>query len=80
MAGQDTDKGNSRTPYKMVMLITLWVDDGPEHEVMTSLAKQIVGHEIHDLVDNAAFKIGDTGYSFGTSVDAIEFVEKKNLH
>lgn len=80
MAGQDTNKGNSRTPYKMVMLITLWVDDGPEHEVMTSLAKQIVTHEITELVDSASFRIGDTGYSFGTSVDSVEFVERKNLH
>jgi hypothetical protein len=80
MADKNPDKGNSRTPYKMVMIITLWVDDGSEHEVMTSLAKQIVAHEIHELVDSASFKIGDSGYSFGTSVDAIEFVEKKNLH
>ena len=80
MADQDTGKGNSRTSYKMVMLVTVWVDEGPEHETMANLAKQIVEHEIHELVDNASFKIGDSGYSFGTSVDSVEFVEKKNLH
>ena len=80
MADKNPDKGNSRTSYKMVMLVTVWVDEGPEHETMASLAKQIVEHEIHELVDSASFKIGDSGYSFGTSVDSVEFVEKKNLH
>ena len=80
MAVQDTKEGNARRAYKMVALVTLWVDEGPEHETMASLAKQIVEHEIHELVDSASFKIGDSGYSFGTSVDSVEFVEKKNLH
>ena len=80
MADKDASQGNSRTSYKMVMLVILWVDEGPEHETMADLAKQIVEHEIYELVDSASFKIGDSGYSFGTSVDSVEFVEKKNLH
>ena len=80
MADKDTSPGNSRAPYKMVMIVTLWVDQGPEDDVMAGIAKQIVSHEVHDLVHGAGFKIGETDYAFETSVDSIEFIERQNLH
>jgi len=77
---QDAKEGNNRRAYKMVALVTLWVDEGPEHEAMSKIAKQIVSHELSELFDGAGFKLGDTGYGFETAINAIEFVEKKELH
>lgn len=77
---QDAKKGNTRRAYKMVALVTLWVDEGPEHEAMSKIAKQIVSHELSELFDGAGFKLGDTGYGFETAINSIEFVEKKELH
>jgi hypothetical protein len=80
MALQDTDTGNSRIAYKVVTLITLWVDTGPEHDAIANLSKQILEHEITELLDGAGFRIGDTGYEFETKVNSIEFVQRKDLH
>ena len=80
MALQNTDTGNSRIAYKVVTLITLWVDTGPEHDAIANLSKQILEHEITELLDGAGFRIGDTGYEFETAVNSIEFVQRKDLH
>ena len=80
MALQDTDTGNSRIAYKVVTLITLWVDTGPEHDAIANLSKQILEHEITELLDGAGFRIGDTGYEYETAVNSIEFVPRKDLH
>jgi len=80
MAIPDTESGNSRIAYKVVALVTLWVDTGPEHDQIANLSKQILEHEITELLDGAGFRIGDTGYEFTTAVNSIEFVQRKDLH
>ena len=80
MVSEDTSPGNTRTPYKMVALITLWVDDTEEHASLVEIAKHIVTKEIFHLVDGAGFKIGDTGYGFETTVDSIDIVQRSNLN
>ena len=80
MAIQASDTGNSRFAYQVVVLTTLWVDTGEEHEAIKSLAKQIVEHEVVELLDGAGFRIGETGYEFTTAVNSIDFVERKDLH
>ena len=80
MAIPDADAGNSRIAYKVVTLITLWVDTGPEHEAIANLSKEILEHEITELLDGAGFRIGDTGYEFATAVNSIEFVKRNDLH
>ena len=80
MAIQDSDTGNSRISYQVVILTTLWVDTGPEHEAIKALAKQIVEHEVVELLDGAGFRIGETGYEFTTAVKSIDFIERKDLH
>jgi hypothetical protein len=80
MAIPDTEPGNSRIAYKVVALVTLWVDTGPEHDAIANLSKQILEHEITELLDGAGFRIGDTGYEFTTAVNSIEFVQRKDLH
>jgi hypothetical protein len=80
MAIPDTDESNSRIAYKVVTLITLWVDEGPEHDAIVNLSKQILEHEVTELLDGAGFRIGDTGYEFTTAVNSIEFVQRTELH
>ena len=80
MADQDTETSNSRIAYKVVALFTMWVDDGPEHEVMKEISKQIVSHELADNLDGAGFRIGDTDYTFETAVNSIEFVTRSELN
>ena len=80
MAIQDTESSNTRVAYKVVTLITLWVDSGPEHDAIANLAKQILEHEIGEQLDGAGFRIGDTGYEFATAVNSIEFVKRNDLH
>ena len=53
MAIQDSEPGNSRTPYKMVALITLWVDDVDSHAIILEAARQIVTKEIYNTCDSA---------------------------
>jgi hypothetical protein len=80
MADQDTATGNNRVAYKVVALFTMWVDDGPEHEAMKEISKQIVSHELADNLDGAGFRIGDTEYTFETAVNSIEFVTRSELN
>ena len=80
MATQDTDQSKSRVAYKVVTLLTLWVDQGPEHDAMANLSKQILEHELAQLLDGAGFRIDDTGYEFATAVHSIEFVRRNELH
>ena len=65
----DTEQGNNRIAYKVVIMTTLWVDNGPEHDSIANLSKQIVEHEVTELLDGAGFRIGDTGYEFNTAIN-----------
>ena len=76
----DTEQGNSRIAYKVVIVTTLWVDNGPEHDSIANLSKQIVEHEVTELLDGAGFRIGDTGYEFNTAINSIEFVQRNDVH
>jgi hypothetical protein len=76
----DTEQGNNRIAYKVVILTTLWVDNGPEHDSIANLSKQIVEHEVTELLDGAGFRIGDTGYEFNTAINSIEFVQRDDVH
>ena len=80
MDDKDTATGNSRTPYRMVALITVWVDDGQDHEMMLHAANQIVRKEIYENIDGAGFKVGDTTKGFETEVDSVEFIRRTDLH
>jgi|TARA_R100000995_G_scaffold55030_1_gene27028 hypothetical protein len=76
----DTEQGNNRIAYKVVIMTTLWVDNGPEHDSIANLSKQIVEHEVTELLDGAGFRIGDTGYEFNTAINSIEFVQRNDVH
>jgi hypothetical protein len=80
MASKDAIPGNTRTPYKVVAMLTLWVDDTDDHESLVEIAKHILTKEIFNLVDGAAFQVGDTGYGFETTVDAIDTVKRANVN
>ena len=80
MAIQNPEPGNSRTAYKMVALITLWVDDGPNHEIILETARQIVTKELYNNIDSAGYKIGETDEGFSTSVEAVELIKRTDLH
>ena len=76
----DTEQGNNRIAFKVVIMTTLWVDNGPEHDSIANLSKQIVEHEVTELLDGAGFRIGDTGYEFNTAINSIEFVQRNDVH
>ena len=80
MASKDAISGNTRTPYKMVAILTLWVDDGEDLESLVEVAKHILTNEIINLVDGAAFKVGDTEQGFETTVDGIDMVKRSNVN
>ena len=80
MASKDAIQGNTRTPYKVVAMITLWVDDTPDHEALVEVAQHIVTKEIFNLVDGAGFQIGETGQGFETTVDSVDMVKRSNLN
>ena len=80
MAIQDSKPGNSRTPYKMVALITLWIDDGMNHDIILETARQIVTKELYGSIDSAGYKIGDTEEGFSTSVEAVELIRRQDIH
>jgi hypothetical protein len=80
MDAEDTVSGNSRTPYRMVAMITVWVDDGQDHEMMLHAASQIVSKEIYEHIDGAGFKVGDTSKGFETEVESVEFILRTDLH
>ena len=76
----DTEQGNNRIAYKVVIMTTLWVDNGPEHDSIANLSKQIVEHEVTELLDGAGFRICDTWYEFNTAINSIEFVQRNDVH
>tara|TARA_Y100001951_G_C11100703_1_gene161866 strand:- start:176 stop:418 length:243 start_codon:yes stop_codon:yes gene_type:complete len=80
MASKDTIPGNTRTPYKIVVMITLWVDDNPDHEALVEVAQHVLTKEIFNLVDGAGFQIGETGQGFETTVDSVDMVKRSNLN
>ena len=80
MASKDAIPGNTRTPYTVVAMMTLWVDDTEDHASLVEIAKHILTKEIINLVDGAAFKIGDTERGFETAVDAIDMVKRSNVN
>ena len=80
MDAKDTSAGNSSTPYRMVALITVWVDDGQDHEIMLHAANQIVRKELYDIIDGAGFKVGETTKGFETSVDSVELIRRTDFH
>lgn len=77
---ENTVSGNSRTPYRMVAMITVWVDDGPDHDMMVHAANQIISQEIYEHIDGAGFKVGETSKGFETSVESVEFIRRVDLH
>ena len=80
MAIQNAGPGNSRTSYKMVALITLWVDDGKNHEIILETARQIVTKELYNNIDSAGYKIGESDEGFSTVVESVELIERTELH
>jgi|TARA_R100001143_G_scaffold9755_1_gene11654 hypothetical protein len=81
MADQDPSQGNSREPYKMVMLATLWVESsGFDHHTITNLAKQIILHELDNTLGGATFKIENTEYVFQAEIDSIDFIERNDIN
>ncbi len=80
MAVQDPKSGNSRTPYKMVVMIDLWVDDFDEHEDLVITAKRIVSNEVANLIHEADFTIKEGTAGFSTYIKAIEFVSNHELN
>ena len=80
MDDKDPVTGSSRTPYRMVALITVWVDDGQDHEMMLHAANQIVRKELYENIDGAGFKVGDTSRGFETAVESVEFIRRTDLH
>jgi hypothetical protein len=80
MASKDAIPGNTRTPYTVVAMMTLWVDDTEDHASLVEIAKHILTKEIINLVDGAAFKIGDTEQGFETTVDTIDMVKRSNVN
>ena len=80
MAVQDTEQGSSRTAYKVVALVTLWVDDGERHDVLVETAKQIITKEIYHHLDGAGYKLGDADMGFVTAVEAVEIIKRQDLH
>lgn len=78
---QDSRKGSARTSYQMVALVTVWVDEGENHDAMARIAQHIVTNELTEMFNGSEFKIGDSGYGFETVVTAIDFVmQKRDLH
>jgi hypothetical protein len=81
LALQDPKPGNSRTPYKMVILVDVWVDDGEQHETLLRVAEKIIDGELNTLLHESHFKVTDEGgIGFSTYVDSISFVSRTDLN
>ena len=76
----DTEQGNNRIAYKVVIMTALCVDKWPYHNSIANLSNQIVEHEVSELLDGAGFRIGDTGYESNTAINSIEFVQRNDVH
>ena len=88
MALQDPKPGNSRTPYKMVILVDVWVDDGEQHEILRRVAERIVDGELHTLLHESHFNVTDEGVGtasgdgigFSTYINSVSFVSRTDLN
>jgi len=81
LALQDPKPGNSRTPYKMVILVDVWVDDGEQHETLLRVAERIIDGELNTLLHESHFKVSDEGgIGFSTYVDSISFISRFDLN
>jgi hypothetical protein len=81
LALQDPKPGNSRTPYKMVILVDVWVDDGEQHETLLRVAEKIIDGELNTLLHEAHFKVSNEGgIGFSTYVDSISFVSRTDIN
>ena len=80
MEVKQPSQAKTRSPYKVVAMLTLWVDDCEDHESLVEIAKHILTKEIFNLVDGAAFKVGDTEQGFETTVDGIDMVKRSNVN
>jgi hypothetical protein len=81
LALQDPKPGNSRTPYKMVVLVDLWVDDGEEHDILLKVAQSIIERELDTLLHKSTFKVPEEGGAgFSTYIDEISLVSRTDLN
>ena len=84
LALQDPKPGNSRTPYKMVVMGDLWVDDGDQHSTLVRVAERIVKGELDTLLHESHFRVneedGSSGAGFSTYIDSISFVSRTDLN
>tara|TARA_R110002020_G_scaffold475930_3_gene714627 strand:- start:4695 stop:4937 length:243 start_codon:yes stop_codon:yes gene_type:complete len=80
MDDQNPEQGNSRTPYKMVALITVWVDDDQDHEEMIYAASKIVNKELIDAIDGSKFSVGNRSTGFETNVESVEIIRRVDFH
>ena len=88
MALQDPKPGNSRTPYKMVILVDVWVDDGEQHEILRRVAERIIDGELNTLLHESHFKVSDEGVGavsgdgigFSTYINSVSFVSRTDLN
>lgn len=81
LALQDPKPGNSRTPYKLVMLVDVWIDDGEQHTTLFKVAERIIRGELDTLLHESHFRITEEGgQGFSTYIDSISFVSGTDLH
>jgi hypothetical protein len=81
LALQDPKPGHSRTPYKMVVLVDLWVDDGESHETLVKVAERIIQGELDTLLHESHFKVNEEGgIGFSTYVDTVSFISRTDLN
>jgi len=81
LALQDPKPGNSRTPYKLVVLVDVWVDDGEQHATLLKVAEKIIHGELDTLLHESHFRVTEEGgQGFSTYIDSISFVSDINLH
>jgi hypothetical protein len=88
LALQDPKPGNSRTPYKMVILVDVWVDDGEQHEILRRVAERIIDGELNTLLHESHFKVSDEGVGavsgdgigFSTYINSVSFVSRTDLN
>ena len=81
MALQDPKPGNSRTPYKMVVLVDVWVDDGENHSTLVKGAERIIQGEMDTLLHESHFKVHEEGgIGFSTYIDTVSFISRTDLN
>ena len=81
MALQNPKPGNSRTPYKLVVLVDVWVDDGEQHATLLKVAEKIIHGELDTLLHESHFRITEEGgMGFSTYIDSISFVSNTDIN